>query len=148
MKSCNVWGARQPNPGPGRNLGGAGIRLITVGAEWQQLANDSVLSNSVFETLRCTMFLNNETDTALGAGLPMCQARTLTGIRGATFANPDEGVRQGAAAALPGLVQLDQLQSRSCHGREAVELEGEVHGLRPRRSLVVLGHPEPNKAPN
>ena len=58
--------------------------------------------------------------------------------------NQDEEVGQGGRAGLPGLVQLNQLQPRRRLGGEAVELEGEIHSLWPRRWLVVLGHPGSN----
>lgn len=56
-------------------------------------------------------------------------------------------MRQGTGARPACLVQPDQLQAWRCLGREAVELEGEIHGLWPRRSLAVLGRSESNKSP-
>lgn len=68
----------------------------------------------------------------------------LTAITGAVLVNRHEETRQGAQAGLPRRVQLHQLQPRRDRGREAVELEGEVHGVRPRRFPAVLGHSEDN----
>lgn len=87
--------------------------------------------------------------TKLSTGFLMAARGTaLTSVKGAILISQHQHVWHGASAGLPRLVQLDQLQSRRCHGREAVELEGEIHSLGPRRFLAVLGHPECNKALN
>lgn len=74
-------------------------------------------------------------------------ARALTSFRGVILVSENEEVQQGTRACPARLVQPNQLQAWSGHGREAVELEGEIHGLWPRRSLAVLGHSESNKSP-
>lgn len=65
---------------------------------------------------------------------------------GAILTDQHEDVGQRAGAELPGPDRLDQPQARRRRGREAVELEGEVHRLWPWRPLAILGHPESDRA--
>lgn len=73
-------------------------------------------------------------------------AHALTSVKGAIFINGNKDVGQGAGARLPHPSQLHQLQPRCRGGREAVELEREVHGLGPRSSPVVLGRSASNNS--
>lgn len=143
MSSDDVWGLLRSDPGSGTPGVEAHRRT-----HWFPTPFLPILH--VLEMFHHASFENNRTcrqGSVPGFSRPP-DARALTSIGRIISVGKNQEMQQRTGERPARLVQPDQLQPWRCHGRETVELEGEIHGLWPRRCPAVLGHSESNKSPN